>query len=493
MALAIVDSLEFDTTQGGTPTLVHVSGDVYAIVYRGVDGDGFVSTVTVDSAGNIGDTVIDTFEFETGNCTAPHIYHISGNIFAITYGGPDSGGWVVTIEISTAGAITDPIVDSHEFDTSQGTLTSMVHISGTTYAIAYTGPGDDGWLKTLTIGNDGSISADPELDSLEFDKTLCYYPYITHISGDIYAILYSGYINATAKYDARMVTVNINSAGAIVDTVVDSFQVPQLISPHTTIAYVGRIFNVAGDIYAFAVQARNASATQKIIVYTIEITTAGAIAATVTDSSEIATTANHTIDFLKTTGGHYVLAYKSAADPGGLDTLDIEENGTIGSVVDSLTFDSTRGETMFLFDITTTVMAIAYTGYGSDGWLKTIGDIEAPTVTTDPATGLAQPIVATLNGTLGDDGGMACDCGFEYGETEAYGTITPTESKNTGETFSQAITGLSPGTVYHFRAIATNPAETSYGSDRIFRTRGQYQGNPHIDQLIYQHVERMGR
>lgn len=130
----------------------------------------------------------------------------------------------------------------------------------------------------------------------------------------------------------------------------------------------------------------------------------------------------------------------------------------------------------------------AGTSYGSDETFTTLTD---PTTTTNPATSL-EKTAATLNGTLDDDGNEACDCGFEYGETTAYGTTTPTESKNTGETFSQDISDLTPGKHYHFRAIATNSAGTSYGSNRQFfaKLKG---GNPNIDQLIYQHVERMER
>ncbi|KKM96140.1 hypothetical protein LCGC14_1181180 [marine sediment metagenome] len=92
-----------------------------------------------------------------------------------------------------------------------------------------------------------------------------------------------------------------------------------------------------------------------------------------------------------------------------------------------------------------------------------------PTVTTDPATGLGA-VSASLNGTLDDDGTEACDCGFEWGLDTGYGTTTPTQSKTTGETFSQVTGGLQPGTTYHFRALATNSAGTSHGADRSFTT-----------------------
>ena len=91
-------------------------------------------------------------------------------------------------------------------------------------------------------------------------------------------------------------------------------------------------------------------------------------------------------------------------------------------------------------------------------------------VTTDPATGVGMA-VATLPGTLDDDGGEACDCSFQWGETATYGNNTPSAgSKVTGETFSQALSGLTPGTTYHFRASAYNSAGTSYGADRTFTT-----------------------
>lgn len=117
-------------------------------------------------------------------------------------------------------------------------------------------------------------------------------------------------------------------------------------------------------------------------------------------------------------------------------------------------------------------------------------DIAIPATTTDPATDILIS-TANLNGTLDNDGGEVCACGFEYGLDTSYGTTTPTDSKETGETFDSGLTGLSPRTVYHYRAIATNAAGTSYGADRTFRTKAKFPGNIHIDQLKYQHAERM--
>ena len=42
-------------------------------------------------------------------------------------------------------------MSSLEYDPVGGRYQSMVHVSGNVYAIAYLGPGNDGWLKTVDI------------------------------------------------------------------------------------------------------------------------------------------------------------------------------------------------------------------------------------------------------------------------------------------------------------------------------------------------------
>ena len=93
----------------------------------------------------------------------------------------------------------------------------------------------------------------------------------------------------------------------------------------------------------------------------------------------------------------------------------------------------------------------------------------APQVTTDPATEI-EPVSAALNGILDDDGGMACECWFEWGIDTSYGNFTSLISKTTGEKFSHILGGLIPETTYHFRALASNIFGITHGADRKFRT-----------------------
>jgi hypothetical protein len=110
----------------------------------------------------------------------------------------------------------------------------------------------------------------------------------------------------------------------------------------------------------------------------------------------------------------------------------------------------------------------AGTSYGVDREFTTLPT--APSVTTDPATEVGAESVI-LNGTLDDDIGEACECGFQWGLDASYGVVTPTVSKTTGQSFSRLITGLVPNTIYHFRAFAANSAGTGYGADRTLTTK----------------------
>jgi hypothetical protein len=62
---------------------------------------------------------------------------------------------------------------------------------------------------------------------------------------------------------------------------------------------------------------------------------------------------------------------------------------------------------------------------------------------------------------------------FEYGTSEAYEHSTPsqqTPAKLTSASVSAVATGLEPGTIYHYRAVASNATGTEYGPDQTFTT-----------------------
>lgn len=97
----------------------------------------------------------------------------------------------------------------------------------------------------------------------------------------------------------------------------------------------------------------------------------------------------------------------------------------------------------------------------------------SPTVATGAATNIGNT-AATLNATVNPNGNQT-GYSFQYGVTTAYGLSTNSHSAGHGTkpvTVAAAISGLTPGTVYHYRISALNKAGGSIGVDRTFKTTG---------------------
>ncbi len=97
-------------------------------------------------------------------------------------------------------------------------------------------------------------------------------------------------------------------------------------------------------------------------------------------------------------------------------------------------------------------------------------------VSTNPASNIGSDS-ATLNGTLTDLGSndTSVTVYFQYGTDITYGSETPHQTMNATGSFSADISGLSPDTTYHFRAVAVGDQSgtTVYGSDVTFKTNVQ--------------------
>jgi hypothetical protein len=101
------------------------------------------------------------------------------------------------------------------------------------------------------------------------------------------------------------------------------------------------------------------------------------------------------------------------------------------------------------------------------------GGSTAPTVTTNSAQSFV-PTAAKLFGSITSNGGAdATQSGFAYStnSTLSSGVSTTTLGGQTGSaSFSSSITGLTANQTYFYRAYATNPAGTGYGTIKSFST-----------------------
>src|SRR5262249_43540529 len=89
-------------------------------------------------------------------------------------------------------------------------------------------------------------------------------------------------------------------------------------------------------------------------------------------------------------------------------------------------------------------------------------DVTVPDVQTNAASKIGKT-AATLNGAVNGDG-KAARYRFQWGESEALGRETESESAGTAEEKVAAeLGGLQPGSSYFVRLVAENEGGTSYG------------------------------
>jgi uncharacterized protein (TIGR02145 family) len=102
-----------------------------------------------------------------------------------------------------------------------------------------------------------------------------------------------------------------------------------------------------------------------------------------------------------------------------------------------------------------------------------------PTVTPDPATAIT-PTWATLNGVVNANKLMT-NVSFEYGTSTDYSAniiATPDTMSGIIKILVIAnLTGLNPGTLYHYRVKSVKSLGTSYGRDTTFTTVNKWVSN----------------
>ena len=109
---------------------------------------------------------------------------------------------------------------------------------------------------------------------------------------------------------------------------------------------------------------------------------------------------------------------------------------------------------------------------GADMTFTTAGPGTMPPAVNTLGATLIATNSATVSGNLTSLGtASAVNIFFEYGHTTAYGSVTTVQTMNTLGTFSFNVTGLTPGSTYHFRAKVDGGVNgTATGSDLTFTT-----------------------
>ena len=177
---------------------------------------------------------------------------------------------------------------------------------------------------------------------------------------------------------------------------------------------------------------------------------------------------NTTVGTLSTNGGAASYTYTFTAGDGDTDNASFTISGTELQLI-APADNETKSSYAIRIAIDNTSIEKRFT--------ISVADIqEAPTASTTAASAITST-TATLNGDITSDGGATITArGFVYATSNtdltigATGVTDVTVSGTEIGTFNSAITSLTAGTTYYYRAYATNSVNTTYGDEQSFTT-----------------------
>lgn len=377
-------TLEYDTTNGTDPSLKHVAGDVYALSYTGAGSDGFLTTVSIDDDGTIG-TPIESLEFDPVQGLETELVHVTGDVFAIAYRGPGDDGWLATVTIAANGDI-GSVVDTFEFDPTTGLQPSALMVDSDTLLVSYRGPGDDGFLQTIDIDGVGGIAA-ASTDSLEYDPLNGQESVVRQLDSDTVLVAYRGDAD-----DGWLATIDVDGAGTIAAAPTDTFEFDATEGREPSLVSVGE------NTWAIAYRGPGADG----FVTTVTADGTGAIGASAIDSLEYDPANGTEPSIVRVATETYAIAYTGVSGDGFVGTVSIDAAGLIGaSLIDSLEHDPADGTDSTLLHVADDTYALAYAGTGADGFLTTVGITSTRGIEKRLAYGI-DTTSNTVRATLGD-------------------------------------------------------------------------------------------
>jgi hypothetical protein len=170
---------------------------------------------------------------------------------------------------------------------------------------------------------------------------------------------------------------------------------------------------------------------------------------------------------------HFAYGEEAGSYPHALPTVGIGAGFEAISVEQAIPSGSLAPGTTYHFALTASNSSGTVTGPDEIFTTPSNGapSTRPPLAETGPAESIGQN-TATVSGTV-DPEGLITGYRIDFGLDAHYGTVVSVGNVGSGDAavaVSQALSGLQPGTTYHYRIVAFSAAGTTSGGDRSFTT-----------------------
>ena len=150
-------SREHNTNYADYNSLIQVDSDTYLLAYGNV---GEVVTFTIPTDGSSITEVTAVQHNGGNNAIGNSLVKVDSDTYALVYQSQsdDSDGYVKTFTVAADGSSITQVAVS-EFDPYYYIEGAIIQLDSDSYAIAYAGDGNDGYIATIGITTSGLISS----------------------------------------------------------------------------------------------------------------------------------------------------------------------------------------------------------------------------------------------------------------------------------------------------------------------------------------------
>jgi len=306
--------------------------------------------------GDIG-ALIDTHTFDSTRGSTPSLIQILDNLHCITYSGPDWKGWSKSINITAAGAISEPANNSLKWlDANSQNMRSCLRPSNV-HVFAYHDEPDDAFIEAVIVNADGTLSQHANHVALFADRDCLRFDAI-HVSGSTVAIAYdknSGLVH--------VITWAVAANGYVAATLTQDFEVHNLLSGYAQIEDFG------GGDFIVTYQKGDGFGYGRMIT----ISDAGVIAFGLQPQGAFTDRLYSWPHVIKLQWNICIAVFESTGNEGWAAVFKLSAQGLIVVPTNNLyKFDASNCERPRAIAISGNVFGVVYRGAGDDGFLKTI-------------------------------------------------------------------------------------------------------------------------
>ncbi|MBA7703366.1 hypothetical protein ES703_112151 [subsurface metagenome] len=306
--------------------------------------------------GDIG-AVIQTYTFDATKGRYPSLVRILDDLHCLAYSGPDDDGWARSIKITAAGVISEDASNTLEFEPGNINNCRSDLRPDDVNCICSFHADNAAYLEAVIVNADGTLSQHATPSAL-FAAANCFNFDPIHVSGSTLAIAYDK--NSGLVY---VITVGVAANGEVSEAVGQGFQVHDLLSGFARIAHV------AGNVFIVTYQKADGFGYAR----SITITPAGAIAFTASPQVAFTDQLYSYPHVIKLKDNVFVAVFQSVGEDGWAAVFEVSNAGVITVPTNNLyEFQAGNCENPRAARISDEVFGVVYRGTLDDGFLKTI-------------------------------------------------------------------------------------------------------------------------